>query len=75
MRRFALTLVAACALAAGCGGAEEDAPRETRATTGPTSAQLAFRERVLDEIQAGEYRCYCTGALRARDRAEKGDPR
>jgi hypothetical protein len=75
MRRLALTLVATYALAVGCGGAEEDAPRQTRATTGPTDAQVAFREKVLDEIKAGEYQCYCTGALRARERAEKGDPR
>jgi hypothetical protein len=75
MRRFAVTLVAACVLAAGCGAAEEDAPRQTRATTGPTEAQLAFREQVLDEIKAGEYRCYCTGALRARERGGKDDPR
>ncbi len=72
MRRLTVSLVVAAALAAGCGGAEEDAPAPAVATTGPTEAQLAFRERILEEIERGEYRCHCTAALRARERIEKG---
>jgi len=79
MRRLAVSLVVAAALAAGCGGGEEDAPVPTRATAGPTEAQLVFREKILDEIRRGEYTCSCTAALRARERIEKGlvkvDPR
>jgi hypothetical protein len=72
MRRLAASLLAAAALAAGCGGAEHDAPAPARATTGPTEAQLAYRERLLDAIERGKYRCHCTSALRARERIEKG---
>ena len=72
MRRLALSLVLAAALVAGCGGADEDAPAPARATSGPTDAQLAFREKILDEIERGTYKCHCTGALRARERIEKG---
>jgi hypothetical protein len=72
MRRLAVSLVVAAALAAACGGADEDAPRPARATTGPTEAQLAFRQRLLTEIKQGKYRCHCTSALRARERIEKG---
>jgi hypothetical protein len=72
VRRLAVSLVVAAALAAACGGAEEDAPTPARATTGPTDAQLAFRERILEEIEAGGYRCHCTAGLRARERIEKG---
>lgn len=77
MRRLTVSLAVAAALAAGCGGAEEDVPVPAATTTGPTEAQLAFRERILEEIHRGEYRCSCTAALRARDRIEKGlvDPR
>ena len=79
MRRLAVSLVVAAALAAGCGGAEEDAPAPARASAGPTEAQLAFREKILEEIRRGEYACSCTAALRARERIEKGlvkvDPR
>ena len=72
MRRLAVSLVVAAALAAGCGGAEEDAPVPARATAGPTEAQLVFREKILEEIRRGEYTCSCTAALRARERIEKG---
>ena len=72
MRRLAVSLVVAAALAAGCGGAEEDAPVPARATAGPTEAQLAFRERILEEIERGEYTCSCTADRRARERIEKG---
>ena len=72
MRRLTVSLVVAAALAAGCGGAEEDAPAPARATTGPTEAQLVFRERILEEIERGEYKCHCTAAMRARERIEKG---
>ena len=72
MRRLAVSLLVAAALAAGCGGAEENAPVPARATAGPTEAQLAFREKILDEIERGTYKCHCTGALRARERIEKG---
>lgn len=67
-----VSLVAAAALAAGCGGAEEDAPVPAAATTGPTKAQLVFRERILEEIKQGKYTCYCTAALRARERIKRG---
>jgi hypothetical protein len=66
------SLVMAAALAAGCGGAEEEAPVPAAAKTGPTKAQLVFREKILDEIRRGEYTCSCTAALRARERIEKG---
>ena len=69
-----VSLVAAAALATACGGAEEDAPDLAPATTGPTEAQIVFRERMLEEIESGDYTCYCTGALRARERMEKADP-
>ncbi len=72
MRRLAVSLVVAAALGAGCGGAEEDAPVPAATTTGPTEAQLVFRAKILEEIERGEYRCHCTGALRARERIEKG---
>jgi hypothetical protein len=72
MRRLAVSLVLAAALAAGCGGAEEDAPDPAAGTTGPTDAQLAFRDRLLTEIKQGKYKCHCTSALRARERIEKG---
>ncbi len=72
MRRLTVSLVVAAALAAGCGGAEEDAPAPARATSGPTEAQLVFRERILEEIERGEYKCHCTAAMRARERIEKG---
>jgi hypothetical protein len=72
MRRLVVSLVVAAALAAACGGAEEDAPTPARATTGPTDAELAFREQIVEKIERGDYTCYCTGALRARDRIEKG---
>lgn len=71
MRRLAVSLLAAAALA-GCGGAKEDAPDPAAAKTGPTDAQLVFRERLLDEIEQGTYTCYCTSAMRARERIEKG---
>ena len=61
MRRLTVSLVVAAALAAGCGGAEEDAPVPAAATTGPTEAQLAFRERILEEIERGEYTCSLHG--------------
>jgi hypothetical protein len=70
MRRLAVCLVAAAALAAGCGS-QEGAPPPADATTGPTEAQLANRERILQKIETGDYRCYCTGELRARERASK----
>jgi hypothetical protein len=72
MRRLVVSLVLAIALAAGCGGAEEEAPVPAAAKTGPTEAQLAFRERLLEEIKRGEYKCHCTSAMRARERIEKG---
>ena len=72
MRRLVVSLVLAVALAAGCGGAEEEAPVRAAAKTGPTEAQLAFRERLLEEIKRGEYKCHCTSAMRARERIEKG---
>ena len=73
MSRLMVSLVAAAALAAACGGAEsEDARVPDPASTGPTEAQLVFRERILDEIERGEYTCSCTAALRARERIEKG---
>ena len=72
MRRLTVSLAVAAALAAGCGGAEEDVPVPAAAPTGPTKAQLAFRERILEEIKRGEYKCHCTGAMRARERIEKG---
>jgi hypothetical protein len=72
MRRLTITLVAAAALAAACGGAEEDAPVPGPVTTGPTEAELVFREKVLEEIKRGKYKCYCTAAQRARERIEKG---
>jgi hypothetical protein len=68
-------LLVAAALAAACGGAEEDARAPARATTGPTDAELAFREQIVEKIKSGDYKCYCTGELRARERAAKGDPR
>ena len=72
MRRLVVSLVVATALAAGCGGAEEEAPVPAAGKTGPTEAQLAFRERILEEIKTGEYKCHCTAAMRARERIEKG---
>ena len=79
MRRLTVSLVVATVLAAGCGGAAENAPAPAATATGPTEAQLVFRERILEEIRRGEYTCSCTAALRARDRIEKGlvkvDPR
>ena len=72
MKRLAVSLVAAAALAAGCGGAEEDARVPDPASTGPTEAQLVFREQILDDIKRGKYTCSCTAALRARERIEKG---
>ncbi len=69
-----LSLVAAAALATACGGAQDDAPDVAPATTGPTEAQIVFRERMLDEIESGDYTCHCTGALRARERMDKADP-
>jgi hypothetical protein len=72
MRRLIVSLVAAAALATACGGAKEDARDPAPATTGPTEAQLVFRERILEEIESGKYKCTCTAALRARDRIEKG---
>jgi hypothetical protein len=73
MRRLTVSLVAAAALAAACGGAErEDARVPDPASTGPTEAQLVFRERILDDIRSGKYTCSCTAALRARERIEKG---
>lgn len=72
MKRLTVSLVAAAALAAGCGGAEEDARVPDPASTGPTEAQLVFRERILDDIKRGKYTCSCTAALRARERIEKG---
>jgi hypothetical protein len=72
MRRVAVTLVAAAAFAVACGGAKQDAPVTGPVTTGPSEAQLAFREKVLKEIKKGKYKCYCTSAQRARERIEKG---
>jgi hypothetical protein len=72
MRRLTVSLLVAAALAAGCGGAEEDAPVPRSATNGPTEAELVFRERILEEIKRGEYKCHCTAAIRARERIEKG---
>lgn len=72
MRRLTVSLVAAVALAAACGGAEEDPPRPALATTGPTEAQIVFRERIVKKIKSGDYTCHCTGELRARERIEKG---
>jgi hypothetical protein len=72
VRRLTVSLLVAAALAAGCGGTEEDAPVPRSATTGPTEAQLAFREGILEEIKRGEYKCHCTAAMRARERIEKG---
>jgi|EndMetStandDraft_8_1072994.scaffolds.fasta_scaffold1342443_2 hypothetical protein len=72
MRRLVAGLLVAVALGAACG-AEEDAPSPAGATTGPTDAELAFREKIVERIEAGGYTCYCTGALRARERAEKRD--
>ncbi len=72
MRSLTATLVIAAALAVGCGGGEEDAPAPAAGTTGPTAAQLAFREQILEQIESGNYKCSCTAALRARDRIEKG---
>jgi hypothetical protein len=72
MTRLMVSLAVAVASAAACGGADEDAPRPARATTGPTEAQLVFRQRILEEIERGEYKCHCTAALRARERIEKG---
>jgi hypothetical protein len=72
MRRLLVSLLASAALAAGCGGAEEETPAPAGSKTGPTDAQLAFRERLLEEIERGEYKCHCTSALRARERIEKG---
>jgi hypothetical protein len=72
MRRLAVGLVVAAALAAGCGGGEEGDSVPADATTGPTEAQLAAREKLVAQIEAGTYRCYCTAALRARERIGKG---
>ena len=72
MRRLIVSLVVATALASGCGGAAENAPAPAAKATGPTEAQLVFRERILEEIRRGEYTCSCTAALRARERIEKG---
>ena len=72
MRRLTVSLVVAAALAAACGGAKEDAPVPARATTGPTEAQIVFREQIVEKIKTGDYTCYCTGELRARERIEKG---
>jgi hypothetical protein len=75
MRRLAVSVVVAAVLAASCGGAGEGPPERARATTGPTDAELAFREEIVEKIERGDYTCYCTGALRARERAEKDDSR
>jgi hypothetical protein len=73
MRRLLVSLLAAAALtAAGCGSAEEETPAPAAAKAAPTEAQLAFRERILEEIERGEYKCHCTSAMRARERIEKG---
>jgi hypothetical protein len=70
MRRLAVCLIAAAALGVGCGS-QEDARPPADATADPTEAQLAYRERILQKIETGDYKCYCTGELRARERAEK----
>jgi hypothetical protein len=49
----------------------EDARPPADATSDPTEAQLVYRERILQKIETGDYKCYCTGELRARERAEK----
>jgi hypothetical protein len=72
MRRLGVTLVVAAALAAACGGAEENAPVRAPADTGPTEAELVFRQRILEEIRLGRYKCHCTAAQRARECIEKG---
>ena len=72
MRRLTVTLVVAAALAAACGGGQEDAPVPAPADTGPTEAELVFRQRILEEIRDGKYKCHCTSAQRARERIEKG---
>jgi hypothetical protein len=72
MRRFGVSLLVASALAAGCGAAKKDAPAPAPATTGPTQAELAAREKLLAEIKRGELECYCTAAERARERIAKG---
>jgi hypothetical protein len=72
MRRLAVSLAVAAALAAGCGGAENDDSVPAPATTGPTKAQLAAREKLLAEIRADTFKCYCNSAMRARERIEKG---
>jgi hypothetical protein len=74
MRRLVACLFVAVVLGAACGGAEEDARGPAGATTGPTDAELAYREKIVERIETGDYTCYCTGALRARERAEKEDP-
>jgi hypothetical protein len=85
MRRLAVALAVTAALAAACGGVEdapapapapaaEPAPATSAppATAGPTEAELVFREKILEEIKSGKYKCHCTSAERARERIEKG---
>ena len=74
MTRFAASIVLAAALAGACGSGEQDARDPARATTGPTDAELSVRKELVEKIEKGEYTCYCTGALRARERAAKGSP-
>jgi hypothetical protein len=81
MRRLATAVLLTAALAAACGAGDEGAVPAKRAepasasaeaTPGPTEAQIAVRERLLEEIRSGKYRCYCTAAERARDRIARG---
>jgi hypothetical protein len=73
MRRLVAVLVVVV-LTAACGGAREDSGRPPQGSNGPTSAELAYREKLVQKIEQGDYTCYCTGALRASERAEKEDP-
>jgi hypothetical protein len=73
MKRL-VAVLAAVVLAAGCGGTQEDSRPPAQGSTGPTSVELAYREKLVEKIEKGDYTCYCTGALRAEERAQKDDP-
>ena len=88
MRRWAaVAALLAAATASACGGtdgaeparetgpAASQPPAQTAATTNPsepTAEQLAARRKLLADIEAGNVKCWCTAAERARDRVERG---
>jgi ABC-type phosphate transport system substrate-binding protein len=88
MRLLALLGVLGALVAAGCGGAgnasepqsQPESQAQQAAADGasqvgahePTPEQLAVRRELLREIAAGKYKCWCTAALRAKERIASG---